>query len=294
MTMRTHTTTTGTGRGRRRRRLLPAIWLPLGLLTLLTLLTLGGCGWEPLVPPEAASPSTPERPPEPALSVRIVPVCEVCGQGQDEGVLAAPPPLTVTFKAEVTAQGDAGDTQVLIYSWNFGDGTLGEGPKVTHTYTKPGTYYARLRVITASGLEARDEVKVVVQPPPKPEPQVQVDVSEGEVCALERQLPKAVAVGERFTVQVTIRAKRDLQIVTWQDNVWFPQFRLLQDPTGVWIGMEAGEARVLLYDVELWQAPAAADVWMSGTLKCNLGGNHESEVHTLKSTLNVLRVRDGN
>ena len=254
--------------------------LGIGLLPALIII-LSGCGWEPLVPPEASSGDAPATPP--LLQAKIVYDCEVCSQAE-----SITPPLTITFKAQISLA-DSSDEEVLIYSWNFGDGTLGEGEQVTHTYERPGTYYVRLRVITSSGLEAYDEAKITVQPPPKPEPRIQRDVSEGEICSFERLLPEEIAVGDRFTVQVTIRAKQDLQIVSWQDNVWFPEFRLFQDPTQVWIGMKAGETKILLYDVELWQTPIVEDVWMSGTLRCNLGGNHESEVHTLKSLLNVIR-----
>lgn len=41
---------------------------------------------------------------------------------------------------------------IIGYSWNFGDGSPEVGtPNPTHTYTKAGLYYARLKVIAASG-----------------------------------------------------------------------------------------------------------------------------------------------
>jgi PKD repeat protein len=45
------------------------------------------------------------------------------------------------------------DGDTLSYSWNFGDGNTGEGAKVTHVYSKPGTYIVSLTVNDNSGTE---------------------------------------------------------------------------------------------------------------------------------------------
>lgn len=39
----------------------------------------------------------------------------------------------------------------LTYQWNFGDGTFGNGPTATHTFTTPGDHYVSLRVSDAGG-----------------------------------------------------------------------------------------------------------------------------------------------
>src|SRR5581483_7480726 len=54
----------------------------------------------------------------------------------------------VTFAA-VTGSDDASDD--LAYSWDFGDGTTGNGQTVTHTYATAGSYV--LRVAAASQTE---------------------------------------------------------------------------------------------------------------------------------------------
>lgn len=246
------------------------------------MLLLGGCGWEPLVP--NPNPGVIEQPPPPSeLKVQISFECTDCVQS--EGDVA---PLTFKFQAQVTLPDPAHDP-VLLYSWNFGDGIMGEGGQVRHTFETPGTYQVRLRVITSSGAEARAMVEVVVEAPTLPQEQVQRNAKEGDLCSFERVLPESFHVGGKFTVQVTIRAKQNVQVVNWEDNVWFPEFRLKHEPSGLWLGMKAGESIVLVYEGELWQTPKVADIWMSGTLSCNPGGSNDSETLTLRSELNIVK-----
>jgi len=248
------------------------------------LLLLGGCGWEPLTPNPNPDPGPNGQPPAPSeLQVQIVYECTDCVQS--EGGVA---PLTYKFQAQVTLP-DPDHDQVLLYSWNFGDGNMGEGGQVRHTFEEAGTYQVRLRVITTLGEEARDMVEVVVEAPTPPEAKVQRDAIEGGFCSFERVLPQTIHVGDKFTVQVTIKAHQDVQVVNWEDNVWFPEFRLIHEPSGLWLQMKAGESKVLLYDVELWGTPKIAGVWMSGTLSCNPGGPNDSETLTLRSVLNVVK-----
>ena len=61
------------------------------------------------------------------------------------------------------------DGDNLSYSWNFGDGNTGEGAKVTHVYSKPGTYIVSLTVNDNSGTEcdsATDSFTAVVNAKP--------------------------------------------------------------------------------------------------------------------------------
>ena len=57
------------------------------------------------------------------------------------------------------------DGSPLAYTWSFGDGTTGEGAKVTHAYAKNGTYTATLRVTDSlhPQVEATAAVPVTVQ-----------------------------------------------------------------------------------------------------------------------------------
>lgn len=42
------------------------------------------------------------------------------------------------------------DTSVQSVAWDFGDGNRGTGEKVTHTYTRPGTYTVTAKIVTAN------------------------------------------------------------------------------------------------------------------------------------------------
>ena len=61
------------------------------------------------------------------------------------------------------------DGDNLSYLWNFGDGNTGDGAKVTHVYSKPGTYTVSLTVNDNSGTEcdsAYDSFTAVVNAKP--------------------------------------------------------------------------------------------------------------------------------
>ncbi|HRK07975.1 MAG TPA: PKD domain-containing protein [Pseudobdellovibrionaceae bacterium] len=55
-------------------------------------------------------------------------------------------PATLNFDASASSDPD-GDTSLLIYRWNFGDGETGTGRTITHTFQDPGEYTVRLSVI---------------------------------------------------------------------------------------------------------------------------------------------------
>jgi PKD repeat protein len=61
------------------------------------------------------------------------------------------------------------DQAGLTYRWDFGDGTKGSGPIVSHSYTQAGSYTARLTVTDKDGARGNDTAAVEVyatnQPP---------------------------------------------------------------------------------------------------------------------------------
>ena len=72
--------------------------------------------------------------------------------------------VPVTFAASVS-----GTAVSPVISWEFGDGELGDGPIVRHTYKKDGLFTARATA-TASGDVATATIDVfvtAVQTPPK-------------------------------------------------------------------------------------------------------------------------------
>ncbi len=66
---------------------------------------------------------------------------------------SAPSGETVEFRAI-----SHGETPVLEYQWNFGDGVAGDGAEVTHTYTQPGSYTV---TVEAMGLDKQSSTKTV-------------------------------------------------------------------------------------------------------------------------------------
>lgn len=73
-------------------------------------------------------------------------------------------PLDVRLRAD--ASRSRADNPALEFAWDFdGDGTTdarGSSPTVSHTYTKTGTYAARLTVTDEGGQRDADEVEIVV------------------------------------------------------------------------------------------------------------------------------------
>jgi len=74
-------------------------------------------------------------------------------------------PFTVAFNGNESKDFDGDD---LEYSWDFGDGSKGEGLKAKHTYKKPGVYQAKLTVKDANGEHAENIVNIYAgNEPPK-------------------------------------------------------------------------------------------------------------------------------
>lgn len=65
-------------------------------------------------------------------------------------------PVTITFDASVSNDPDG---KIVSYAWNFGDGTLGKGVKVNHTFTRHGQFSIKLTVTDdddAKGVTTKD------------------------------------------------------------------------------------------------------------------------------------------
>ncbi len=101
----------------------------------------------------ATQPILPEPPPAPPVAV----ISSSTATGEA--------PLIVHFDG--TSSSDP-DSQIVSYSWNFGDGSTSEGSRVSHSYSEPGTYQATLTVTDEIGLTAQATKTIIVSPPPVP------------------------------------------------------------------------------------------------------------------------------
>ncbi len=73
-------------------------------------------------------------------------------------------PLEVTFDGSLSSDPDEDE---LTYSWDFGDGSSGEGATVVHTYATSGIYQARLTVMDTSGaFDVSDTITIAVDEHP--------------------------------------------------------------------------------------------------------------------------------
>jgi len=55
------------------------------------------------------------------------------------------------------------DGEIVLYLWDFGDGTTARGMNVKHAFRRPGRYTVSLIVVDRRGSLARDELDIVVE-----------------------------------------------------------------------------------------------------------------------------------
>jgi len=77
-----------------------------------------------------------------------------------------------TGETQFFIKNDTSDLQEKTIVWDFGDGTILEGPSSQHHYTKPGTYTVKVTVTDEQGNSTMKTYNVII-----PEPQQQVDTS---------------------------------------------------------------------------------------------------------------------
>jgi PKD repeat protein len=81
-----------------------------------------------------------------------------------------------------------GDSDPLLFSWNFGDNAAASGARVSHTYERPGAYPVRLIVDDGNGLaNSRSEafIKVCINSPPSVKILAPENVCAGETVLLD-------------------------------------------------------------------------------------------------------------
>ena len=98
------------------------------------------------------------------IKINNPPVAEA---GQDVSMCVAP---GQAYKINFDGSGSSdADRDTLTYRWDFGDGQTGEGKRVSHTYTKGGSYTVKLMADDGSGSACAfdvDRVNVNLSKPP--------------------------------------------------------------------------------------------------------------------------------
>jgi alpha-galactosidase len=78
---------------------------------------------------------------------------------------------TITF----TAQADTDGVPAVGYQWDFGDGTVSDGPKVSHCYTRGADFTVRLKVDGADDVPHEQSFSIKVSGELKPTPQLRAN-----------------------------------------------------------------------------------------------------------------------
>ncbi len=80
------------------------------------------------------------------------------------------------------------DGEITSYEWDFGDGSSGQGNRLEHTFSEPGSYQVTIRVADDAGAAnslAEDQLFVVVNDPPLAAAGVDRRVALGEVTIFD-------------------------------------------------------------------------------------------------------------
>jgi PKD repeat protein len=92
--------------------------------------------------------------------------------------------ITELFQFNGSGSSDP-DSDLLTYSWQFGDGNVDTGLQVTHSYALPGTYKVNLTVTDPFGANSMDSLDVtVLQPLPSLNQLFQIGPSSEQYSAL--------------------------------------------------------------------------------------------------------------
>jgi len=113
------------------------------------------------------------QPPQSAVVIKLV----------DTGVAKAAPTVTARVPSQskagetivFTAQADPNGVPALGYHWDFGDGTIFDGPKVSHCYTRAAEFTARLTVDGTDDVPYEQSFSITVSGELKPTPQLRAN-----------------------------------------------------------------------------------------------------------------------
>jgi len=100
---------------------------------------------------------------QPAHSVRMIKIIDTSVEAAPPAITADVPssaPTGVAVKFSAAARADS--VPVIIYHWDFGDGTTEDGARVVHAFTEPASYTVQLKVEGVDGPAAEQTFHVTV------------------------------------------------------------------------------------------------------------------------------------
>jgi PKD repeat protein len=101
-------------------------------------------------------------PSEDGLSCAEFPACAIADLPRARivsDIRAGVAPLSVFFDA---SESTSPSGEIVAWEWSFDDGSAAAGIQVEHTYSRPGTYLATLRVFDDAGESARTSRRIIV------------------------------------------------------------------------------------------------------------------------------------
>ncbi len=161
-------------------------------------------------------------------------------------------PLDVDFDGSGSSDAD-GDA--LTYRWDFGDGSAeeeGTDELTSHTYTRDGTYTAKLTVRDTKGASSTDQVTITVEK--KPVDTSKTDQASNEQVLIERTYGTTLEVGKTYTITVKATAKTDVSSMLISEELPTTLQKVEGDLKGFGINLAKGATITITYKVKPTQA----------------------------------------
>ena len=145
--------------------------------------------------------------------------------------LSGQSPLTVNFDATESSDPD-GDQ--LVFRWDFGDGTMGNGPNISHTYQESGTYAITLLVDDGRQGTDTDVLSILVTDPGSPTGPSKLTIHTSFLgpaswAFLEHAQPAVVKILDEIKVEVTQGVKDKSPHTLVVGRIWYDAWQRLGD-----------------------------------------------------------------
>jgi PKD repeat protein len=99
------------------------------------------------------------------VEVRAAPVTPTPPPSPPAAAISAPPAVEVNQPAIFDGRESTSAAPIAVYRWAFGDGSVEEGARVSHTYAAPGLYNVTLVIIDELGRDSTAAMQIEVTTP---------------------------------------------------------------------------------------------------------------------------------